>query len=44
MQRADVNSEAQSDSITIVEPGFDENVLRALCDLDVSSPVSEIQV
>jgi hypothetical protein len=35
-QRADVTSSAQSDSNTVVEPGFDESVLRALCDLDVS--------
>lgn len=35
-QRTDVTSSAQSDSATVVEPGFDESVLRALCDLDVS--------
>ena len=35
-QRTDVTSSAQSDSTTVVEPGFDESVLRALCDLDVS--------
>jgi hypothetical protein len=35
-QRTDVASSAQSDSTTVVEPGFDESVLRALCDLDVS--------
>lgn len=35
-QRTDVASSAQSDSPTVVEPGFDESVLRALCDLDVS--------
>ncbi len=34
--RTDVTSGAQSDSTTVVEPGFDESVLRALCDLDVS--------
>jgi hypothetical protein len=35
-QRADVTSSAQSDANTVVEPGFDESVLRALCELDVS--------
>jgi Rho GTPase-activating protein RGD1 len=35
-QRTDVTSSAQSDATTVVEPGFDESVLRALCDLDVS--------
>ncbi len=35
-QRTDVSPSAQSDSNTVVEPGFDESVLRALCDLDVS--------
>ena len=35
-QREDGTSSAQSDSNTVVEPGFDESVLRALCDLDVS--------
>lgn len=35
-QRTDITSSAQSDSTTVVEPGFDESVLRALCDLDVS--------
>jgi Rho GTPase-activating protein RGD1 len=35
-QRADTTSSTQSDSNTVVEPGFDESVLRALCDLDVS--------
>jgi len=43
MQRADVTSglgAPQRDTNTVVEPGFDESVLRALCDLDVSSRVS----
>jgi Rho GTPase-activating protein RGD1 len=35
-QRTDVASSTQSDATTVVEPGFDESVLRALCDLDVS--------
>lgn len=37
-QRAEAPSAgAQSGASTVVEPSFDENVLRALCDLDVSS-------
>ena len=37
-QRAEAPSAgAQSGAGTVVEPSFDENVLRALCDLDVSS-------
>ena len=35
-QRADRTSRAQSDSNKVLELGFDERVLRALCDLDVS--------
>ena len=35
-QRADGISRAQSDSNRVVEPFFDESVLRALCELDVS--------
>lgn len=35
-QGTDVTSSTQSDTTTVVEPGFDESVLRALCDLDVS--------
>lgn len=36
-QRAEGPSGAQGSATTVVEPSFDENVLRALCDLDVSS-------
>lgn len=37
LQRADTMSTAVSDTVAgIVEPTFDENVLRALCDIDVS--------
>ena len=34
MERRDTLT-IQSDSASLVEPSFDENVLRALCDLDV---------
>lgn len=41
-QRAEAPSAAaQSGASTVVEPSFDENVLRALCDLDVSSFTSK---
>ena len=36
MQRENGTSRAQSDSNRVVEPFFDESVLRALCELDVS--------
>ncbi|KAI0272746.1 GTPase activating protein [Gloeopeniophorella convolvens] len=35
----DVVSVAQSESITVVEPSFDESVLRALCELDCGVPL-----
>jgi len=36
----DTVSIVQSGTPSLVEPTFDENVLRALCELDVSSPLS----
>lgn len=35
-ERRDTLSTIPSDAASLVEPSFDENVLRALCDLDVS--------
>ncbi|KAA1468895.1 GTPase activating protein [Dentipellis sp. KUC8613] len=37
--RPDGASLIQSDSITVVEPNFDESVLRALCELDCGVPL-----
>jgi Rho GTPase-activating protein RGD1 len=34
-ERRDILATIHSDSASLVEPSFDENVLRALCDLDV---------
>ena len=34
--RKDTLSTIPSDVVSLVEPSFDENVLRALCELDVS--------
>jgi hypothetical protein len=34
-ERRDTLTTIHSDSASLVEPSFDENVLRALCDLDV---------
>lgn len=36
-ERRDTASAGLSEAPPLVEPSFDENVLRALCDLDVSS-------
>ncbi|KAI0294306.1 RhoGAP-domain-containing protein [Multifurca ochricompacta] len=37
--RSDVTSVNQTESISVVEPSFDENVLRALCELDCGVPL-----
>src|SRR6266571_1050765 len=34
-QRSDLTPATQTESIAVVEPTFDESVLRALCELDV---------
>jgi Rho GTPase-activating protein RGD1 len=36
LDRRDAMSNAPSDAASLVETTFDENILRALCDLDVS--------
>jgi len=36
IERKDTLSTIPSDAISLVEPSFDENVLRVLCELDVS--------
>ncbi|KAI0251408.1 hypothetical protein BJV78DRAFT_1211324 [Lactifluus subvellereus] len=38
-QRSDATSTTQTETITVVEPSFDEGVLRALCDLDCGIPL-----
>jgi hypothetical protein len=40
IERRDTISTMNSASPSLVEPGFDENILRALCDLDVRVSVS----
>ena len=36
LERRDTVSSTGGEQVTVVEPTFDENVLRALCDMDVS--------
>ena len=40
VHRSDPTPVTQAESITVVEPTFDESVLRALCELDVRVPLS----
>ena len=41
-EKRDNISTATSGAFTVVEPSFDENVLRALCELDVSLKLSRV--
>lgn len=44
VDRKDTLSTIPSDVASLVEPSFDENVLRALCELDVSDSVLDLEV
>ena len=41
LERRDTVSTSGGEPTQVVEPTFDENVLRALCDMDVSENVSK---
>lgn len=43
VDRKDMLSTIPSDVASLVEPSFDENVLRALCELDVSDAVPDLE-
>lgn len=40
VERRDTLTTIHSDTTSLVEPSFDENVLRALCELDVCAEIS----
>lgn len=44
VDRKDTLSTIPSDVVSLVEPSFDENVLRALCELDVSKTVLDLEL
>ena len=44
VERKDTLSTIPSDVVSLVEPSFDENVLRALCELDVSVVALTVEI